>query len=100
MADKFWVGQRVIWKTCNGDFTATVLSQREPREYLLSGRIHRVYRLDVDGHGERAPNRMLYAAPQRELRPIYDGDQHGSWEEVERLCGWSPAKVIERAGRD
>ena len=91
--DKFHVGQRVIWITPKPDsrrYVATVLSQRERREKLSTGKRHLVYRLDVDGHGTRHPRGTLYAAPEPELRPIYDGDQPASWA----TCAWRPCGVI------
>lgn len=92
--DRFRVGQRVIWKCRPGEeYTATVISQRERRqEYRkgeLTGKFSLVYRLDVDGLGTRVKPGYLLAAPQPELRPMYDGDQPASWSR----CAWRPREV-------
>lgn len=95
MADKFHVGQRVIWTIPkNGrEFTATVRSQRQMLRFKETKRRYFVYRMDVDGYGQRDPYGYLFAAPQRELRPIYDGDQASSWSE----CSWQPNGVRAEA---
>ena len=92
MSDKFRVGQRVIWTTPKPDsreYVATVLSQRERRLHISTRRHYLVYRLDVDGHGSRHESGCLYAAPERELSPLYDGDQVVSWS----TCAWRPIAV-------
>jgi hypothetical protein len=91
--DKFRVGQRVIWITPKPDsqrYVATVISQRERLPYVDTGRHYLVYRLDIDGYGTRHPEGTLYGAPERELRPIYDGDQPASWS----TCAWRPSGVM------
>lgn len=86
MADKFYVGQRVIWKVDGSEYTATVISQRERRQFMQTARYALVYSLDLDGYGTRTPRGYRYAAPELELRPIYDGDQPSNWSE----CAWQP----------
>lgn len=89
--DKFHVGQRVIWTSDGHEYLATVISQREPLPHFRTRLVtERVYRLDLDGHGALIEPGVWYAAPQRELRPIYDGDQPSTWSEIEKLCGWAP----------
>jgi len=90
--DKFRIGQRVIWITPRPDsreYRATVVSQRERRPHVDTGRQQFVYRLNVDGHGTHHESGTLYAAPESALRPLYDGDQVVSWS----ACAWRPTEV-------
>lgn len=89
MADKFYVGQRVIWKVDEREYLATVISQRERRQFMKTGQYTLVYTLDLDGYGARHPQGYRYAAPEPELRPLYDGDQPSTWSE----CAWQPSRL-------
>lgn len=84
--DKFHIGQRVIWMDRGDELRCTVLSQREARRYHGTGRVWLVYRLEIDGLGRRHSSGCVYAAPEPELRPIYDGDAPSTWAE----CAWQP----------
>lgn len=92
--DKLNIGQRVIWATGKAEYAATVLSQREPLSYRGTGRRTLVYRVEVDGFG-RSQDGFIFAAPEPELRPLYDGDQPSSWSE----CAWQPKAITAGRGR-
>lgn len=93
--DRFHVGQRVIWTTPNrNEFICTLLAPRRPIRHAESQIIVEVYRVDVDGFGTSAPDGNVYAAPENELRPLYDGDQVTSWE----TCAWRPQMEGVRRG--
>lgn len=90
MADKFHVGQRVVWRVPDGvEYVATVTGRRAPYRYKGTGRLYLVYPLDLDGYGTKATDGCMYAAPEPELRPLYDGNQRVTWSE----CAWHPQKV-------
>ena len=88
--DKFHVGQRVIWSVPGSEeHRATVRSQRVRLPHQDSRKISLVYPLDVDGKGTHVEGRTIYAAPEPELRPLYDGDQVVGWS----TCAWRPKEV-------
>lgn len=104
--DKFHVGQRVIWimppdaRVPRARYTATVLEQRQWRSMIgaRGDASQFVYPMIVDGFGTHSKRGVQYAAPEPELRSLYDGDQPASWEAIERLSGWSPRKSVARHG--
>lgn len=95
MADKFKVGQRVIWApgAPAGDgterYTGTIIQERRMRRFEGTGSASLRYRLDLDGYGAVTEGRYCFAALERELRPLYDGDQPASWAD----CAWKPREV-------